>query len=252
MMLWDKQVWVGQLIAFHQARFARKNKLLLTDISRDYQQDKEAHIFGSGASAIETKVLLNENTDTFGCNLTLAILPSWHVGFIERIEQDPFGKQQMEILMDREFSELILKNNYPFRGNKTEKNIQLLQEKHQCLSVLKECQVIGRRDNLDRILETILDEKSAVITQYASSILTMIIYTVKRGYRQIVLHGVDHGGACFYDHEPFKKYKLDSQKRNDKQHQTDDYTVPFSEVLEQTIVRLAETGISVKYAKEML
>ena len=250
--LLDTQLLIGGLVGFYQAIFARKNKLSVTNFPRIEHQGKVAHIFGSGASAIDTKVLLNRDTHAFGCNLTLGLLPSWHVGFIERLENDPFGKQQMEILMDREFSALILKNNYPLKENKTEKNIQLLQTKHRNLSVLKECQIIGKRDNLDRILKYVLDEKTEVITQYASSILTMIVYAIKCGYRNIVLHGVDHGGACFYDYEPFKKYKFGVTKRIDMQHQTDGYTVPFSSVLEQSIIRLASVGITIKYAKELL
>lgn len=252
--LLDKQVVIGNIVALYQSVLGRKNGVSATDISPACPQNRTAHIFGSGASAIDTKTLLNKDSDTFGCNLTLALLPRWKAGFVERLQDDQYGRVQMEVLMNREFCELILKNNYPFRENKTKDNIQLLLKKHLKLSVLRECQILSQeeREHIEQILTYVLDEKTCFITQYASSILTMIIYAVRRGYTKIVLHGVDHGGACFYDYEPFKRYKLEDRKVDGILHQTDDYTVPFSAVLEQTVSRLANRGVVVKYAKELL
>lgn len=217
---------------------------------KDENAAKTAHIFGSGASAIQTKTLLNSDAVTIGCNLTLALLPRWNIGFVERLEDNSFGHVQMQALMERDFGKLILKNTYPFRLNKTRRNLRVLNSKHD-LSLLKECQVVAQRNDIEHIVDQVMDQ--SVMRQYASSVLTMIMYAVRSGFKRIIIHGVDFGGDSFYDKEPFKKYSFKVSPNTIKsKHQTDEYVVPFSEVLTEVIERLKKDGIVVQFAKELL
>jgi hypothetical protein len=216
------------------------------------RSDISAHVFGSGSSAIETRKLIDDKSHTFGCNLTLALLPKWDYGFVERLQDDRYGKMQMDILLAREFSKVIIKNNYPHKCNKNRSNIKLLLDEELPVFILMESQLIGEKNNLATIVSLILDNKASYITQYASSILTMIIFAVRSGYTEIVLHGVDFGGKSFYDSDEFSMYQYITHNASTAVHQTDTYTVPFRAVLDEVILRLGNKGINVMYAKDLI
>lgn len=214
---------------------------------------KEAHIFGSGASVLNTMTLLNANSVTFGCNITLALLPKWNYGFVERLEKNPFGEMQMQVLMDREFEYLILKNTYPLKFNKTIKHLDKVKKNHN-VCLLRECQILSNRNDVKHILAMVMDDTSMVMRQYASSVLTMILFAVRLGLKKIIIHGVDFGGACFYNQEPYMDYNFESASRQEAniKHQTDSYDIPFAVILERVIQLLHERGIQVQHAKELL
>lgn len=213
--------------------------------------DRKVHIFGSGASAIDTMHIVDEKDLTMGCNITLALLEKWDFGFVERLEANEFGRLQMQVLMERKFGILLLKNNYPTSFNKKPKNIKLLKSKHE-ISLLRECQVISGRNDIDHLVELILDDSNNVLRQYASSILTMMIFAQRMGIKKMVLHGVDFGGVCFYERHPFTQFNF--RKFQDSKtviHQTDSYNIPFSLVLKSVIDKMKKDGITVVHAREI-
>lgn len=248
-----KQTIIELIVLAYQHFFRIKHDIpFLPDKGRGPLSQVNAHIFGSGATAIETRVLLNEQSITLGCNLTLALLPHWHYGFVERLEDNAFGIMQMDVLRSRTFDNLVLKNTYPLKKNKISSNIQILKKEHG-VSLLKECQVVSNRDDVDHILSSLLSTKYGLTRQYASSVLTMILYAVRLGVRDIILHGVDFGGPCFYDLEPYTQYQPKSnQSPILGSHQTDDYVITFSEILDKVTELLANDGVKVRHAKDIL
>lgn len=247
-----KQTIVESLISVYQSYYARTNGIpFLSNEAHKNDVASDAHIFGSGASAIETQAILTKNSVVYGCNLTLALLPSWHYGFVERLEDNVFGELQMKILSERKIDKLVLKNTYPFKSNKTKKNIQTLKRRHS-VYLLKECQIVSKRDDIEHIVSLLSTNKHDVTRQYASSILTMVFHAVKSGYKNITLHGVDFGGANFYDIKPYVQYRPTVIPSNNARHQTEGYAVTFSEILNRITLLMRNDGVQIRHAKDIV
>lgn len=213
-------------------------------------KNNRVHVFGSGFSAIKTREIILKDDITIGCNLSLALLPSWDFGFVERLEDDDFGLVQLSVLLNCEFGLLLLKNNYPMKHRKSFKLVRLLVDKYN-MFILHESQFFSKNNSLDYILPRVADRDYFVMMQYASSIVTMIMFAVRNGCKDIVLHGVDFGGRCFYDTAEFDSFKPQVQSTS-MLHQTESYMVPFSVLFDSLKDELAKDSINIRFAKDLL
>lgn len=186
------------------------------------------HIFGSGNSSILTKQIINNNDHSFACNLSIRFKKKWNYVFIENIGNSSYGKQQLNYLKKITAEKIILKNLYYFNFNI--KNIAKLRKKGN-LFILREYQssyksILGNVEQFNK--------KTIMIPQYASTILTMLLISFKEGYRNVVIHGVDFVNN---DGSP---------------HQTENFEIPFSYILDKTISILESKGMNIRYAIEIL
>lgn len=243
------QLIYDYIIRFYQSVFALIFNLNFFETKKLIvnKQFTEAHIFGSGASIITSKVLAQENAFKMACNLTVALLPQWELVLVEKLGISDYGNKQFSILKERKINTIVLKNIYPWDFNIEPRLIAKLKS----VFLLRECQ-LQQRDNLQHVVDKLLMSRDSYY-QYGSSILTMIMIAKNLGFKKIVLHGLDFNQSSFMDNTEFN-YLTPKQKKNktSARHATEAFDLPVSEVLQRLIDSLKEQDIHVFFAKELL
>ncbi len=195
---------------------------------------RRVHIFGSGPSAKFTRDFVHKMDCFYACNHAVKWMSYWDVVFVESVDSSSFGKDQIRLLKEASYGLLVCKNNYPNHPFRCFFKMLRLR-KFERLMILPEYQATP--DEVISDLNHISDHGRFVFPQYASSILTMILFAVRSGAQDIWLHGVDS-----LSH---RRFVLD----NSKPHATECLPIPFSVVLNRVQPILQEYGVTIKIAE---
>ncbi len=204
--------------------------------SRNAAVGKRAHVFGSGPSAEQTRLWVREGDFCLACNHAVKWRSSWDVVFVETVDKSGYGLEQIRLLQQVSYGLLICKNNYPHHPLRSIAKMRVLL-KFVRLSLLPEYQ--ASPDEVARDLENAIGRVNFVFPQYASSILTMVLFAVRSGAQEIWLHGVDA-----------MSHKVDDSEMN-KPHATECLDIPFSVVFENTRMQLESSSILIKIVQEV-
>lgn len=236
------------IVSFYQGFFSWFFDLQFFDADKVVVSTKftEAHIFGSGASIITSKILAKKNAFKMTCNLAAAVLPQWELVLVEKLGITDYGNKQFSLLLQRKINNIVLKNIYPWYFNIKPGLVKKLSNVY----LLRECQ-IQQDDNLEYVVDKLLISR-AKYYQYASSILTMIIIAKNLGFKKIVLHGIDFDQSSFTDNIEYNQFsfKLKSNLASTK-HSTETLQLPVSAVLKQLIRLLKAQGVDILFANEL-
>jgi hypothetical protein len=194
------------------------------------------HIFGSGPSAENTRDMVQSGDFCFACNHAIKWRPFWDCIFIETVDHSTYGLEQTRLLSQVSYGLLICKNNYPHHPFKSIFKLRILRNFPHLL-LLPEYQA-DAQNIVPESRSACIDEMFCIYPQYASSILTMILFAVRSGTKQIWIHGVDSLSAG-------------SDMEFSNRHATERFIVPFSGVFEQVRLELQKLGIQVKVAGEV-
>ena len=208
----------------------------LVSCSRNGAVGKRVHVFGSGPSAEQTRRWVREGDFCLACNHAVKWRSSWDAVFVETVDNSSYGLDQIRLLQQVNYGLLICKNNYPYHPLRSIIKMRALR-KFARLSLLPEYQ--ASPDEVVCDLESVTAGGNFVFPQYASSILTMVLFAIRSGAQEIWLHGVD---------AMYRKLQ-DSEMVN--LHATESLTVPFSVVFERARVQLEASGVLIKIAQEV-
>lgn len=198
---------------------------------------KRVHVFGSGPSAEQTQILVLEEDLCIACNHAIKWRTSWDVVFVETVDNSSYGQEQISLLNQVNYGLLICKNNYPYRPLSSILKMRVLSNFDR-LAVLPEYQ--ASPNEILRDLEKIIEEAEFTFPQYASSILTMVLFAVRSGAREIWLHGVDSLSQTVNELE------------TNNFHASESFAVPFSLIFDRVRQLLSTTlRVSIKIAREV-
>ncbi len=204
--------------------------------SRNAAVGKRVHVFGSGPSAEQTRFWVREGDFCLACNHAVKWRSSWDVVFVETVDNSGYGLEQIRLLQQVNYGLLICKNNYPYHPLRSISKMRALR-KFVRLSLLPEYQ--ASPEEVTRDLENAMTQVDFVFPQYASSILTMVLFAVRSGTREIWLHGVDAMSR-----------KVEESEMNNS-HATERLAIPFSVVFEKALMQLEASSVLIKIAQEV-
>lgn len=243
------QILYECIIRFYQCFFAWLFNLPFFDANRLVISTKfsEAHIFGSGASINQSKVLAKENAFKMTCNLTVAVLPQWDIVLVEKLGITDYGNKQFSLLMQTEINNIVLKNIYPWHINIKPS----LAKKFSNAYILKECQIQQDFD-LTFVINKLLMSKDTYY-QYASSVITMIMIAKNLNFKKIVLHGLDFNQSSYMDSPEYSYLKPNNTTSPViNHHSTEALPLPVSDVIKSLIDVLKTQNIHIFFANEFL
>ncbi len=193
------------------------------------------HLFGSGASAEGTRTLVREGEPCFACNHAVKWREEWECVFVETVDYSPYGLEQIDLLKRIFYAHLLCKNNYPYQPLRSLRKMQMLR-RFPRLALLPEYQAAGQSVAEAAVRAANNSHPQCAFPQYASSILTMLIFAVRSGAKEICLHGVD---------------SLSRSEQSQDVHATESFTIPFSHVFAIVREKLHRTGITIVLATEL-
>lgn len=196
---------------------------------------RRAHVFGSGPSAEQTRHWVGEGDFCLACNHAVKWRASWDVVFVETVDKSSYGLHQIHLLQQLNYGLLICKNNYPYHPFQSILKMRALR-KFPRLSLLPEYQ--ASPDDVVCDLQRLITRGNFVFPQYASSILTLIVFAIRSGAQEIWLHGVD------------AMYRSLQEPEMANLHAAESFEVPFSVVFERVRVQLETSGVVIKIAQE--
>jgi hypothetical protein len=198
---------------------------------------QRVHVFGSGPSADRTRLLVQEGESCLACNHAIKWRSTWDVVFVETVGNSSYGLDQIRLLQEVRYGQLVCKNNYPYLPHRSVLKMAALR-RFSGLSVLSEYQ--ASPDEVMRDMELVKGQGPFIFPQYASSILTMVLFAVRSGAREILLHGVD------------ALSRTSERSETSTLHATECLAVPFSVLFERVHRQLELSGISIEIVQEGL
>jgi hypothetical protein len=194
----DIPVFVWQTILATVARIE-----LLSVNSFDPSPATTVHVVGSGASAVESLVAVNDDEPKITANLSCALQGNWDIVFIEYDKDQAFFLAQANALSQTNIKRIILKNNYPFTSTKRFDYYRSLRAEQ--LHILLESPFVGHYTSFVKDPQW-YGKNPIMAHQYASSLFIMIQTALRFFPSQIVLHGIDFGGPSFYHLPSYRKF----------------------------------------------
>jgi hypothetical protein len=178
------------------------------EILANYSVDNNAicHIIGSGWSLNHSCHSIKSSDFVIGFNQA-ALCPSikFNVYFVE------FGSSKMEDISKKQLrliNEVVKKQtaHIYFKNIWEDKNdIDFIIENWSTnISYIKDYWIPCLfAKNLYQSLAFFLENDNSYLKQYCSTVLTSILFAKFLGFKKIILHGVDFGGAYFFDVEGY-------------------------------------------------